>query len=1020
MQTFACGYCIFLMQKKNNILKRNVTLHQNNYLYKRLTLINVMMKQVNIQFPLRMLGLLLGLFLSVGAFAQIEVKGHVKDATGEPIIGATVRVAGTQTATVSDFDGNFVLKANQGADITISYVGYQQATVKAAPSLTVTLQDDQTVLQDVVVIGYGTVRKSDATGSVMSVEADQLNKGLATSPADLLQGKTPGVQITTNSGAPGAGSTIRIRGGSSLSASNDPLIVIDGLPISSTEISGGDVLNTINPNDIESFSILKDASATAIYGSRASNGVILITTKKGKAGSKPRVNVDMSGSFKTVAKKVDVLGADAFREFFMANYGDNADAVAALGNANTKWQDEIYRSAFSEEINASVTGGYVSKESTFKMPYRVSAGFLNNDGTLKTTGMSRGTVGINLTPTLLNDRLTINLNGKGVFTHNSYADEGAIGAAVQYDPLKPVDSMWMSNGAPNTMSTLNPVAMLNQQNKDSYVRRFVGNAQFDYKFKFLPGLRANLNLGLDFSTTTGWNISDQYSEVSYHDKVQNGTGAWEKYTQLRRDQTLEFYLAYAKELKEIYSRFDVLAGYSWQRFYNKTTDKKIANDGSGQEYDVSKPIFMTESYLVSFYGRLNYTLLDRYLLTFTLRDDGTSRFQNNKWGLFPSAALAWRISEEPFMKNADWLSNLKLRLGYGITGQQNINQGDYPSIPTVHTNQGGSYYMFGNGIVVPITAKGYASQIKWEETTTYNIGLDFGFARNRINGSIDVYKRKTNDLLNKVPVASGTNLTNYLLMNVGDMENKGIEAALNVVPIEKKDLRWEIGFNIAYNKNKITRLTASDDPSYLGVEAGDISGGVGNKIQIQQVGNPINSFYVYQQVYDEAGKPLEGVYVDRNFDGQITDDDRYVYYKPDADVNLGLNTELSYKKWTLSASLRSSLGNYVYNNVASNTEMKADMWTNNFICNRVSTAPYSNFAQAQYKSDYYVQNASFLKLDKVTLAYNIAPWVRVNFTAQNIFTITKYDGVDPEVANGIDNNMYPRSRNFILGASFNF
>ena len=979
-----------------------------------------MMKQVNIQMPLRMLGLLLGLFLSVGAFAQIEVKGHVKDATGEPIIGATVRVDGTQTATVSDFDGNFVVKANQGANITISYVGYQSQTVKAAPSLTVTLQDDQTVLQDVVVIGYGTVRKSDATGSVMSVEADQLNKGLATSPADLLQGKTPGVQITTNSGAPGAGSTIRIRGGSSLSASNDPLIVIDGLPISSTEISGGDVLNTINPNDIESFSILKDASATAIYGSRASNGVILITTKKGKAGSKPRVNIDMSGSFKTVAKKVDVLGADAFREFFMANYGDNADAVAALGNANTKWQDEIYRSAFSEEINASVTGGYVSKESIFKMPYRVSAGFLNNDGTLKTTGMSRGTVGINLTPTLLNDRLTINLNGKGVFTHNSYADEGAIGAAVQYDPLKPVDSMWMSNGAPNTMSTLNPVAMLNQQNKDSYVRRFVGNAQFDYKFKFLPGLRANLNLGLDFSTTTGWNISDQYSEVSYHDKVQNGTGAWEKYTQLRRDQTLEFYLAYAKELKEIYSRFDVLAGYSWQRFYNKTTDKKIANDGSGQEYDVSKPIFMTESYLVSFYGRLNYTLLDRYLLTFTLRDDGTSRFQNNKWGLFPSAALAWRISEEPFMKNADWLSNLKLRLGYGITGQQNINQGDYPSIPTVHTNQGGSYYMFGNGIVVPITAKGYASQIKWEETTTYNIGLDFGFARNRINGSIDVYKRKTNDLLNKVPVASGTNLTNYLLMNVGDMENKGIEAALNVVPIEKKDLRWEIGFNIAYNKNKITRLTASDDPSYLGVEAGDISGGVGNKIQIQQVGNPINSFYVYQQVYDEAGKPLEGVYVDRNFDGQITDDDRYVYYKPDADVNLGLNTELSYKKWTLSASLRSSLGNYVYNNVASNTEMKADMWTNNFICNRVSTAPYSNFAQAQYKSDYYVQNASFLKLDKVTLAYNIAPWVRVNFTAQNIFTITKYDGVDPEVANGIDNNMYPRSRNFILGASFNF
>ena len=978
------------------------------------------MKQVNIQVPLRMLGLILGLFLSVGAFAQIEVKGHVKDATGEDIIGATVRVEGTQTATVSDFDGNFVLKANEGATLVVSYVGYQNATVKAAPTVEVTLVDDETVLQDVVVIGYGSVRKSDATGSVMSVEADQLNKGLATSPADLLQGKTPGVQIVTNSGAPGAGAKIRIRGGSSLSASNDPLIVIDGLPISSTEISGGDMLNTINPNDIESFSILKDASATAIYGSRASNGVILITTKKGKAGSKPRINVDMSGTFKTVAKKVDVLSADAFREFFMANYGTNADAVAALGNANTNWQDEIYRNTFAEEINASVSGGYVSGNKTFKMPYRVSAGFLNNDGNLKTTGMSRTNFGFNLTPTLFDDRLTINLNGKGVFTHNKFADEGAIGSAIQYNPLKSVDSKWESNGAPNTMSTLNPVFQLNEQHKSSYVRRFVGNAQFDYKFKFLDGLRANLNLGLDISTTSGWNISDYQSEVSYHNKVENGTGLFEKYTQLRRDQTLEFYLAYAKELKEIYSRFDVLAGYSWQHFYNKTTNEKVSNDGNNTYLYGDPTLFKTESFLISFYGRLNYTLLDRYLLTFTIRDDGTSRFQNNKWGVFPSAALAWRISEENFMKNVDWLSNLKLRLGWGITGQQNINQGDYPSIATYHTNQHGSLYMFGNNVIIPITPKGYAPKIKWEETTTYNIGLDFGFLGNRINGSIDVYQRKTKDLLNKVPVASGTNLTNYLLTNVGDMENKGIEGALNVVPIEQKDLRLEIGFNITYNKNKITRLTASDDPSYPGVEDGGISGGVGNKIQIQKVGNPMNSFYVLQQVYDEAGKPLEGVYVDRNHDGQITDDDRYVYYKPDPDVIIGLNTELSYKKWTFSAAFRSFLGNYVYNNVASNTEMKADMWTNNFICNRVSTAPYSNFQQAQYKSDYYVQNASFLKLDKVTVAYNIAPWVRVNFTAQNVFTISKYDGVDPEVANGIDNNMYPRSRNFILGASFNF
>ena len=844
------------------------------------------MKQVNIQLPLRMMALVLGLFLSVGAFAQqITVKGHVKDATGEPIIGASIRVVGTQTGAVSDFDGNFQVKANQGQTLSVTYVGYQTAEVKAAPSVTITLQDDAQLLKDVVVIGYGTVKKSDATGSVMSVEADQLNKGLATSPADLLQGKTPGVQITTNSGAPGAGSTIRIRGGSSLSASNDPLIVIDGLPISSTGISGGDVLNTINPNDIESFSILKDASATAIYGSRASNGVILITTKKGKAGAKPRINVDLSGTFKTVGKKVDVLSAEGLRELFTSRYSDNADAMAALGNANTNWQDEIYKTAFAEEVNASVTGGYVAQEGDFKMPYRVSAGFLNNDGTLKTSNMNRGTVGLNLTPTLLDDRLTINLNGKGVFTHNAYADEGAIGQAVKYNPLKPVYNedgtyhYWMNSGLPNSMALLNPVAQLNQQNKDSYVRRFVGNAQFDYKFKFLEGLRANLNLGLDFSTTSGWNVTEQNSEISWHDKAQNGSGLWESYSQLRRDQTLEFYLAYAKELEELKSRFDILGGYSWQRFFNRTTSYKVSNDGLGTEF-ATTPLFKTESYLVSFYGRLNYTLMERYLLTATLRNDGTSRFQNNKWGLFPSVALAWRISEEPFLKNVDWLSNLKLRLGYGITGQQNIGQGDYPSIATYHTNQAGSYYWFGNSMIIPITPKGYAAQIKWEETTTYNVGLDFGFMRNRINGSIDLYKRKTNDLLNFVPVSAGTNLTNYLLQNVGDMENKGIEVALNVVPIEQKDLRWEVGVNVAYNKNEITKLTASDDPTYPGVETGGISGGVGNKVQIQKVGNPINSFYVFQQVYAENGKPLEGVYVDRNHDGQITDDDRYVFTSP--------------------------------------------------------------------------------------------------------------------------------------------
>ena len=994
-----------------------------------------MMKQENIRIPFRMLTLLIGLFLTMGAFAQITVKGHVKDAQGEPVIGATIRIAGDAVGgAVSDFDGNFTLKANQGATLTVTYVGYQPATVKAAPNVVVTLQDDATMLENVVVIGYGTVKKSDATGSVQSIEADQLGKGLATSPADLLQGKSAGVTVTSNSGAPGAGSTIRIRGGSSLSASNDPLIVIDGLPISSTSISGADVLSTINPNDIESFSVLKDASATAIYGSRASNGVIVITTKNGTTGAgKPRITLDMNTSLQYVSEKVDVLDAYGLQKFFLANYGDNADAVAALGTVdangnpvyNTKWQDEIYRTAITSETNASVAGGYVSKAKTFKMPYRLSIGWLDNEGVLLSSAMERGSLGLNLTPTLLDDRLTINLNGKGVYTHNQYGDEGAIGAAVKYDPMLPVRqangdfTRWETNGAPNTMSVLNPVAQLAQQSKNSYVRRFVGNAQFDYKFKYVPGLRYNLNLGLDISTSNGYNYSDNMSEVSYHSKEQVGRGLREKYTQLRRDQTLETYLAYACELPALKSRFDVLGGYSWQHFYNKTTDFKESNDGTNTQYAFT-PEFMTENYLVSFFGRLNYTLLDRYLLTATIRRDGTSRFQENKWGTFPSVALAWRINEEAFLKDVNWLSNLKLRLGWGVTGQQNIGQGDYPSIATYHINQAGSYYQLGNSVVVPVSPKGYEKDLKWEETTTYNIGLDFGFLKNRINGSVDVYKRVTKDLLNTVPVVTGTNLVDMLLMNVGDMENKGIEVTLNVVPVQTKDWRWEVGFNMAYNKNEITNLTAVNDPSYIGVRTGGISGGVDNKVQLHSVGHPISSFWVYQQVYGQDGNPIDGAFVDRNADGQIDDYDRYIYTKPDPDVTFGLNTELSYKRWTLSASARAQLNNYVYNNVASDGEMIADMWTNSFVSNRVASAPYSNFSQARYLSDYYVRNASFLKLDKVTLAYEITDWARVHLTAQNVLTITDYDGLDPEVSGGIDNNMYPSPRTYLLGVSLTF
>ncbi|MBQ8701892.1 MAG: TonB-dependent receptor [Prevotella sp.] len=999
------------------------------------------MKQVKFRMPLRMLALVCGLILSVGAFAQqITVNGNVKDATGEAVIGATVRVAGQSAGTITDFDGNFTLKAQRGAQITVSYVGYKDATAVAAPTVSIIMQDDAQMLNDVVVIGYGTVRKSDATGSVVTVEADQLTKGLATSPADLLQGKSPGVTITNNGGAPGAGSTIRIRGGSSLSASNDPLIVIDGLPISGTGISGSsDVLSTINPNDIESFSVLKDASATAIYGSRASNGVIVITTKKGKGG-KPTVNVDLTGSFQTMTDYVDVMNAQEFTDAFnrQLNSGTlTADQIAraqgiVLRGADTDWQKEIYRKAWTEEINASVAGGINGKKDGLfnGMPYRVSAGFINNDGVLKQTNMKRITGSINLTPKFFDERLTLNLNAKGVYTKNNFGEQGAIGAAVTYNPTSPIYSTeagkslngyseWMSPENPtlvNSMASINPISMMEDYENIAKIKRFVGNAQFDYKFKYVPGLRANLNLGLDISSSDGHNDVKAGSFRSMKDTNENGSGSHNEYSQTRRDQSLEFYLNYARELPSIESRFDVMGGYSWQHFYNGTNSQKWTADLSQSlsVYDNA-----TESYLVSFFGRLNYTLMDRYLLTATMRRDGSSKFANNHWGLFPALAFAWRVSEEPFMRDLEHLSNFKIRLGWGKTGQQSVG-GDYPALPVYKTNLIGSYYMFGNSILVPISPLAYAADLKWETTTTYNIGFDFGFFRDRINGSVDFYKRDTKDLLNYAPVALGSNLNNWLTQNVGDMTNIGFEVALNVVPVETKDWHWEVGFNASYNENEITKLTLNDDPTYIGALTGGISGGVGNTIQINKVGYPANSFWVYEQVYDQNGNPIEGQYVDRNGDGQVNDDDLYAYKDPAPNWTLGLNTTLSWKKWTISASARANFNNYVYNNVASNAEMLADLWTNDFASNRVLSALDSNFGQAQYKSDYYVHNASFFKLDKVTLAYDAFKWLRVHATVQNVCTITKYKGLDPEVFSGIDNNMYPRPLTVLVGASLKF
>ena len=974
-------------------------------------------------------------------FAQsgkYEVKGVVVDTTGTPVIGASVFEIGTNNGVTTDVNGQYELKVNSAESIVeISFIGYKTLTLVASSSAlqNVVLEEDSARIDDVVIVGYGVVKKNDLTGSVSTVKADQTNKGLATSPTDLLRGKSAGVVVTSGDGAPGSGASIRIRGGASLSASNDPMIVIDGLPVSNDGVSGmGNPLTSINPSDIESFTVLKDASATAIYGSRASNGVIIITTKKGSKydSGAPHVSVDFTASLSQNAKYVDVLTGDEMRqvmEWYMGGT-DNA-AYQALGTANTDWQREIYQLAQSYEANASLTGNIKMGDKN-NLPYRVSGGYINQDGTLKTSNMERGTLSVNLNPNLLNNHLTIGLNAKGTITNNRFANGGAVGEAVRFDPTQPVYSENGYNGyfswGANSNATSNPVATLNDKNDVSNAKRFIGNAQIDYKIHGFEDLRLNLNLGMDYAKSSG--TVDIASGAEMVSKDGDPRGNHTDYSYLRRDQTLEFYGDYSKTLGD--HSFGIMAGYSWQHFYNEsynaTNNLDTAEDAA--DYWISKPkTSKSEYFLVSFFGRVNYSYDNRYMVTATFRADGTSRFANNKWGFFPSVALAWNAKNESFLEDVDAVSALKLRLSYGQTGQQAVGS-LYGTIPTYVNNTQGSFYPFGDTWIEPITPQGYNAALKWETTTTYNVGLDLGFLDGRITASADFYHRYTTDLLNWTPVAAGSNLTNYLDANIGELKNLGVEFELNAVAIQTKDWTWNIGANVAWNKNTITKLTSDDERAdYQGVYTGGISGGVDSKVQIHQTGQPLNSFFVYQQVYDVNGKPIEGLYVDRNGDGKIDQYDKYCFHDPAPDVTIGFNTQLSWKALTLAVSAHANLGNYVYDNVSSNGELLTDLWTNNFVSNRVYSAIYSEFdGSAQYFSDYYVRNASFLKLDNITLSYrfdlgkvcNRDMALNVFATVQNVATLTGYKGIDPEIAGGIDNNMYPRPRTYILGVKFNF
>lgn len=988
---------------------------------------------------------IVGLFLSVNTFAQqIVVKGIVKDTTGEPIIGANVIVKGTTNGTITDFDGNFLLNANKGDIIIISFIGYRSQEAQAAASMNIILKDDTELLDEVVVIGYGSVKKDDLSGSVVAIKAEEMNKGAVTSPQELIMGKVPGLSVSQGDGAPGAGSTIRIRGGASLNASNDPLIVIDGIPVSNDAAPGTpNALATINPNDIETFTVLKDASATAIYGSRASNGVIIIQTKK---GTQDKIKVSYSGTFtaKDPYKRIETLDAQSFREVMQAQYPEgtaqSADIQRILNvypNQSTDWQDAIYQTGLSTDQNIGIAG-----KAGF-MPFRISLGYNTEKGTLKTSKYERYTGAVNLSPKFFDNHLSVDINVKGTINKNRFADSGAVGAAAFFDPTKPIydeenryNGYWnwgIVQGAQADLATQNPLSLLYDRNNHGTTKRSLGNIQLDYKIHGLEDLHANLNLGYDVAKTTGRNFVNSNSVQSSLDKTFTGLGQGNTWNNLRRNHLLDFYMNYAKNIESIKSNFDIMAGYSWQHFYYANHDITYSNPTEdlgakeGYTYDENERHYIRddhrripyENYLISFFGRLNYNFMDRYLLTATLRRDGSSQFsENNRWGLFPSAALAWTISNEPFMKATEnVLSKLKLRLGYGVTGQQEIGDYQYITSYSFSTNPNTTY--LGTTLLKP---NGYSPDLKWEQTTTYNVAIDFGFLNNRINGSIEYYQKHTKDLLNTISAAAGTNFINLITANVGKMKNKGVEANVNAIAIQSKDFTWEVGYNITWNDSKITKLTTTFNPDYQGIDAGTN--------QKHQVGEMPGTFYLYQQVYDENGKPIQNAFVDRNNDGQITEADRYLTHKsPMAKVYMGFSSQFSYKKWDLGFNLRANFGNYVYNGVASGNSTSNNYGGKGFITNLYNGFQDTGFTllntSEQMASDYFLENASFLKMDNLTLGYSFQNLFaaklsgRISASVQNVFTISKYSGLDPECG-AIDSNIWPRPRTYTIGLNLNF
>ncbi len=1027
---------------------------------------------------------LLTLMCMMGALSvwaqQIAVKGVVRDAAdNSPIPGVSVVVKNTTRGTITDFNGNFSVNANEGDVLVFSFIGYTNQELAAAANMQVSLVSDAQELDDVVVIGYGTTKKNDMTGSVTAIKPDEMNKGMITNAQDMISGKIAGVNVTSDGGTPGGGSTIRIRGGSSLNASNDPLIVIDGLAMDQSGVKGlANPLSMVNPADIETFTVLKDASATAIYGSRGSNGVIIITTKKGKAnGGRPQISYNGNVSVSMIQNQLDLLDGDEYRAKIEELYGEGgmyynektyAAIKANLGDANTDWQDEIFRVALSTDHNLTISGGVKD------VPYRVGFGYTKQNGILDTSNFERYTVSLNVNPTFLDKHLSFNLAAKGMLAKSRFADTGAISAAYRMDPTQPVKTddekyknfggffQWTVNGeslsdpnwAYNTNRNApgNPVSYLEDKEDKATSKSFIGTLEGDYKIHGFEDLRLHGSIGIDASTGKQTTVVSPYSYLNTY----FGWDGWDKID--KYNLSLNAYAQYSKDFTET-QHFDVMAGYEWQHFHKvqeydgwglyqstyvetvKDSEGKVVKDEAGNpvtqpsalagtQYGRSAKTIKTENYLVSFFGRLNYSLLDRYLLTINVRDDGSSRFKDH-WALFTSVALGWRVKQEAFLEDVEAISDMKVRLGYGQTGQQEgIGDYNYFASYNISSGVGSKYNLVGDGTMYRPDA--YNENLKWETTTTYNAGLDLGFFNNRLTVNADFYYRETTDLLNTVSVAAGSNFRNKVTSNIGSLENKGFELGITGHPIHNDDWHWEVSANATYNKNEITELISNDEGYY--VETGGISSGTGNYCQAHAVGHAANAFYVYQQVYGSDGKPLEGVFVDRNGDGQITSDDRYFYKQPTAPWTFGFSSKLQWKNVDFGFSLRASIGNYVYNDReagSSDLSQSTGLWNSSFeyLSNRPKYAFERNWgALSNYSalSDYFVQNASFLKCDNITLGYSFkniasAPLSgRVYGSVSNVFTITDYKGIDPEVFGGIDNTIYPRPITFLVGLSLNF